>query len=309
MTPDWVGITVSGAITLLAAIASYRLGRHYRRKADFRVAWDFTEIEAPQSWGEGELRFTYRGKELERVAQTYLAIWNDRGDSIRGTDIAQGDPLRLSVEPTDEILAARIVAASGSENGVELLPTGEIRFEFLEPGDGAVIECIHRGSERAWVGGTVIGVSRRVAERAKLDRAGREVARAAPAKRFGLLEESGKLRVLADFFFIGIFVVLIAMISAEFVSETLRSSAPLDPSDFDLMTIEGQQEFAEQLPQWSRESYWWMVVTGGLGVILGISIIGISIRSIAKRLRRAIPPSIVREERDPAPEPGPASTA
>lgn len=110
-----------------------------------------------------EIRF--RGQTVDRLTKNYIVFWNSGRALLRGSDIVREDPLRCEFSEGSRILDARVVKTSRLANKflIELPPEiphrMTIAFDYLDPGDGAVVEILHTDSERyPKITGTIKGV-------------------------------------------------------------------------------------------------------------------------------------------------------
>jgi len=102
---------------------------------------------------------------VDRLTKTYIIFWNSGKALLRGADIVQEDPLRCEFSEGSRVLAARIIKNSRVANKFALDNQAEfphklmIAFDYLDPGDGAVIEVLHTDTKRyPEIVGTVKGV-------------------------------------------------------------------------------------------------------------------------------------------------------
>jgi hypothetical protein len=170
-------LTVVGlAVAVIAIPLAWFFGRRTRERPDFRFAVDQEELISPDdSLKRGGLEVRFRGKTLERLCRSYVAIWNKRGDTIRGTDIPSSDPLRVQFPESDSVLSARVVSVSRDEiNARVLSPDGSdpnvvhLQFEYLNPGDGYVVEFLHEKNVRPLFFGIPMGATLRETKQVSL---------------------------------------------------------------------------------------------------------------------------------------------
>ena len=94
-------------------------------------------------------------KEVETVTSTRVAIWNGGNETIHDNDIASMQPVIVSALDNEKIYKATIIEVSNDYNKIELsnienLPNGwKLNFEYLDPGDGVVIEILHNGTDKS----------------------------------------------------------------------------------------------------------------------------------------------------------------
>jgi hypothetical protein len=104
---------------------------------------------------------------IPRLTKTVLVLWNAGEKTISGDDIVASDPLRIETQPQSEILSIVIVKATRQvlnlrlEQPLDPLNLALIKFDFLDAGDGAVLEILHTAqSSAATITGTVKGIPR-----------------------------------------------------------------------------------------------------------------------------------------------------
>lgn len=146
----WLGVAF-GAVGIILAVYFYRrtiLGARlvYQKRALRLIGKDKGELPA-----EVEIRF--RGRIVERLTKTFVVLWNSGRLTVDGSQIVGGDPLRVEFAEGSEILEARVLRSTRPVNGIRLEDFGQlgkavIAFEFLDAGDGAVLEFLHTSSER-----------------------------------------------------------------------------------------------------------------------------------------------------------------
>lgn len=155
---DWLGI-IGVLLGIVALPAGVYLGRRNRQVPDLRYAIDHDEIIAPDDWlfTDG-LSLRFQGENVARLCRTYVAIWNKRGDTVRGSDIVDSDLLRVVLDESDDVLSARVVAASRKQIEARVdRKAATITFDFLDQGDGFVVEVLHRVPSPPTLTGTIRG--------------------------------------------------------------------------------------------------------------------------------------------------------
>lgn len=152
---DWLELV--GLIVAVVGIASaYLLGRNARKTPRIAYGMDFDVLIDPTS---GELNrglsMTFRNVPVTRVTRTYFAVWHERGDTVNRGDMVAADPLRLDLDSDDEPLQVTIVNKSRSVNDLQVHIRDHsvvVDFDFLDKGDGGIIEVIHHGAQPRSVG-------------------------------------------------------------------------------------------------------------------------------------------------------------
>ena len=95
-----------------------------------------------------DVTFQYQGTPVPRITSSTVWMWNAGKKTVRGSDIVAHDPLRLlfgaevltvSIRKVNRA-AVRITADISEDNKIVCCS-----FEFLDPGDGVVLEVLHTG--------------------------------------------------------------------------------------------------------------------------------------------------------------------
>jgi hypothetical protein len=98
------------------------------------------------------LEVSIHGKPASVVTVTRFAFWNTGNRTIESTDIPSTDPLIIHptkeahifhIEVTEQTKRANQVTIGKADNGGEYA----LCFEYLDPGDGALINIVHSGKE------------------------------------------------------------------------------------------------------------------------------------------------------------------
>jgi len=159
LSQQWLSIFVGLAVMVYLFLRSRRVSR---------LAYQYDEVAllgAAQSAFPTEVEIRFSGRPVPRVAACRMVVWNAGNTTLRGTDIVGGDPLRIELESDGWILKSSIVKVTREVNdfAVNLDETdarmSALSFDYLDPGDGAVLEILHSGERRALrVTGTMRGL-------------------------------------------------------------------------------------------------------------------------------------------------------
>ena len=109
---------------------------------------------------------TFRGQEVARLAKTLIILWNGGTDVLRGEDIVQNDPIRISLPEGSTILSYSTIGETNIGNRVstdirvnyenELV----VAYEYFNPNDGLIIQVLHDAKQRdPIVSGSAKGLS------------------------------------------------------------------------------------------------------------------------------------------------------
>ena len=165
ISPGWVGslIGLIGLIGLIATFFLYRASRIGPRPVyQYRA---FRLIGREEQALPEEVTILYQDKKVERLTRAHIILWNSGKTTLNGESIVADDPLRLEFSGDGEVLSANIVAFTRRSNKfmakINLNSTNEVicTFDYLDAGDGAVIELLHTDEKRyPKVQGTIRGV-------------------------------------------------------------------------------------------------------------------------------------------------------
>lgn len=101
-----------------------------------------------------EVRILYDDNDVPRLTLTEIYFWNFGTETIRGNQVVEDDPIRLSFNLGDKILAAHVVAVTRPVNKcmIEVPPNAQhvalLTFDFLDPNDGMRLEVLHTSEKR-----------------------------------------------------------------------------------------------------------------------------------------------------------------
>lgn len=94
-----------------------------------------------------EVTVLFNALPVPRVTASKFILWNSGNRTILGDDVVSSDPLRFEVLKDEKILKYAILRQPRDVNGwvLRLKPANrvDLRFDFLDPGDGITIEITH----------------------------------------------------------------------------------------------------------------------------------------------------------------------
>lgn len=275
--------TVGLAVSVLGIPLTFVLARRTRQRPDLRYMLEYDEILRADSnlFGRG-LFMTLGSHRIDSISRTRVAFWNHRGDAIRDADLLESDPLRIELQDGDEVLQARVLSMSRKQLEVTApidegdLSKISICFNFLDVGDGAIIEVIHRGPSKPTVLGTLQGAdirnigpfwNLRVLEPDRL-------------RRFAVRRRRIGVAIMA---FLGVFAAIfltLAMILP-------RNHQPylIDASQYNLNTMPGQMAFAAAV----SNTYAFKTLQPLLIIVASLAVLGMIIIFCSPRFRRRVP--------------------
>ncbi len=112
-----------------------------------------------------EVQINYKGKSVPRLTITNIIFWNSGKATIDGTNIVKDDPIKFEFSSDTQVLNARVNKATRESNKLKILtePSSSnvvlCDFDYLDPGDGVVLEILHTDKNRyPIVSGTIKGI-------------------------------------------------------------------------------------------------------------------------------------------------------
>ncbi|TDM66400.1 hypothetical protein C5B72_02470 [Acinetobacter sp. KU 011TH] len=163
---SWVGVIITLVISIFAIILTVFLYFKSKQKYSLNhyvssnLLINKNDTEKPE-----EVEILFAGKSVDKLYKTLIYIWNSGNLTIRRTDLETIDKLRISIENNTEVLSMKIIHVTRNvinfsiDNQIDS-KNHEIKFDYLDPKDGAVIEVFHTGNlNDLKLKGTVIGIS------------------------------------------------------------------------------------------------------------------------------------------------------
>ncbi|MEC1268956.1 hypothetical protein P9C27_10465 [Bacillus vallismortis] len=141
----WIGSLI-GFIGILFALYS-----HYKNRKVNELTYTFKSerVVGKNNKAPEDIEIIFKGKSVERVTNTQMTVWNSGNVTIEGKNIVEKDPVRIEISEGQEIISATILEKSNDandfnikidENNSNIL---EVKFDYLDSSDGAVIEILH----------------------------------------------------------------------------------------------------------------------------------------------------------------------
>jgi hypothetical protein len=237
-------------VAILGIPITFVLARRTRLRPELRSAIDLDQIlKSDDRLFDLGLSMTLGEREITSICRTRIALWNHKGDTIRSSDDLQSDPLRVQLTAGDEALQARVLSTSRKQIGFTVgidadSSVVQISFDFLDSGDGAIIEVIHQEPSNPMVLGTIQGCNIRKPKKLDLSaRALTAVSERSKVRRFwGFMPRNVKPAFL-------IFVLLLSITIGQVLFTILRQehepSHLINIYHYNLKTLQGQINFAK----------------------------------------------------------------
>jgi hypothetical protein len=124
-----------------------------------------------------QVQILFESRVVDRLTKTYLVIWNAGKSLIRGSDIVASDELRCEFPDDGEILEVHILKSTKAINNFTIEANHDrpniarIGFDYLDPGDGAVVQLLHTATVRfPKMTGAIMGMPHGIEDRGIIGR-------------------------------------------------------------------------------------------------------------------------------------------
>jgi hypothetical protein len=155
--------TSIGVIGILFGITFY-----LRSRQRARLAYQLDEVTLTGGRNPAfprTVEIHFNGTPVPRITVSRVVVWNCGEKTISGSDVVDDDPLRICLPEGAVLLEHLVRQRTRDVNRWHAEPTGGsanrilLKFGFLDPGDGVVIEAVHSGRRGVLsVAGTVRGM-------------------------------------------------------------------------------------------------------------------------------------------------------
>ncbi len=166
LSGGWVGAII-GLVGIIVGFLLYRASRVGSRPV-FQVRTMRLIGGREQSLPE-EVEIFFKGRSVPRLSKTYVVLWNSGNATLNGEDIVTDDVLRFEFNQNAEVLTVGIPKRTREANKFRAAIDATSRnnvgyaFDFLDPGDGAVMELLHTDQKYSpKMKGTIRGVPKGV---------------------------------------------------------------------------------------------------------------------------------------------------
>jgi hypothetical protein len=147
---------MTDAISIGIAILSIALAVlfYFRTRRVKKPVWSVrtTNLVTDRSARLPLLSVLYEGKSVQNLSISRVLFWNSGQDTIRQSDIASTDPLRIRIQGGAQLLDIQVLEVNCEANQVSVQRNADdksalLNFEFLDPGQGAVFQLVHSGTK------------------------------------------------------------------------------------------------------------------------------------------------------------------
>ena len=161
LNQGWVGI----AIGLVVAIITTALSVHFYRRSRQGAQLAYHHWTGRVLGGRGHklpeaVRITFRDEVIENLCRSLVMIWNNSDKTVYGKNIVETDLLRINMGEKTKVLDTRIIKVTRPVNNCQvdlhvimsddvMWSEPVIKFDYLDSGDGLVVELFHTDTGEA----------------------------------------------------------------------------------------------------------------------------------------------------------------
>lgn len=132
---------------ILGVVGSYLISRNFEIKAQIRMDINSFGI-INDSIGISNVTLECNGTKIDTLTKTSVMFWNSGRKCITRKDIL-GDPyMKIEFSQDVEIFECKIIKNNEKSNKICIFSDNNvvlIEFEYLKPGNGAIIDILHNG--------------------------------------------------------------------------------------------------------------------------------------------------------------------
>jgi len=145
--PLWT-LLIGVAATIVVAVIIYSKSKRIR-KPTFLIRSN--NLVAGFGKKLDKLQLLYDETNIENLTVSKIAFWNEGAETLEQANVVEAEPLRIEAVGSCDILDAYVIQKNNEANkfSVELVSSKRVKilFDFLEKGEGGVIQLIHTGKE------------------------------------------------------------------------------------------------------------------------------------------------------------------
>lgn len=155
---------------LIGFFISYYFYVKGKERADPRYVWGYGPLlKGHQQYKAGDMTqhvsLLINGERVEDLNRCLLALWNKGSRTLRGSDIVDSDQTRVVFPAGSRVLDAGVIESTRQSIGFTAIIDETdrnvlIKFDFLDRGDGGLIQILYQGDPdlRPEVTGSIRGV-------------------------------------------------------------------------------------------------------------------------------------------------------
>ena len=147
---NWISIFI-GAIAIILSIVLYLKSKPLKLLA---YANRMFMVVTNRSMKIEGLQVTVHGRTTPIVTVNRIAIWNAGNRTIFSEDLSDNDPIIIDPLHNSDVFEIAILEQTKTANQANLIEvtnnpnSREVRFDYLDPGDGILINVVHNGDSK-----------------------------------------------------------------------------------------------------------------------------------------------------------------
>ncbi len=143
----WAFLSLISISSLLFAIYTWIAGRKVK---EISIDYSINKIVKRGKTPISKLEMKFDGKPIQDLTASIFYIWNSGNEVIDASDIVPLKLLHIGCK-SDNILATEIIRQSDESNNflIQRITSAdiEISFEYMDRGEGVMLQVLHTGSE------------------------------------------------------------------------------------------------------------------------------------------------------------------
>lgn len=140
----------------------------YHRKGQNKISLSYVNSVVRLVGGKSpefpdDITLYFQNIKVETVSKNLLKIWNSGNKIINQEDVVESDSLRVKIEGDGKLLKSKILKSSREQSNffIEEIHSdniAKIKFDYIEPGEGCMLEILHTSEEPVKVECTIKGM-------------------------------------------------------------------------------------------------------------------------------------------------------
>lgn len=134
---------------ILGVVSSYLISRNFELKTQIRMNINSFGI-INNNIGLGNIILECNGIKIDTLTKTSIMFWNSGRKCITKDEILGEQYLKINFPSNVKIFECTNVKNNEKENNITVINNGNfvaIEFDYLKPGDGAIIDILHNGNK------------------------------------------------------------------------------------------------------------------------------------------------------------------
>jgi hypothetical protein len=159
-----IGLLISIASILISIAISYYFYRKSKERIDPCCMLQNSSMLGESSSAMRDVTLLYKGREIANLNRCLFTLWNKGSRTLLRSAVVDSDPIRIALPDGAKVLDVGLVKISRPTIGLNAsIDKSEhailIDFDFLDQGDGGIVEILYQGNETLapFVTGSIMG--------------------------------------------------------------------------------------------------------------------------------------------------------